>query len=114
MKQDHDYDGVYFIKGMFSLHQLGQFKKFGINALSMFHYIRLKQGLIPRNNPDHNKFSTWVLVDNANLQKWVGVHQSTKWEVLKKLESAKLIEVLRRGKGKCPKVRITCPEKLLN
>ena len=115
MKQDHDYDGVYFTLGKLSFYQFNEFYKIaGINGLRLFQYVRTKQGLLPRIDPGHNKPTTWVLVDNNNAQKWFGLHQSQKWESIVKLEEAKLIEVRRGGIGKCPHVKIVCPEKLLH
>jgi|TARA_R110002020_G_scaffold40365_1_gene119351 hypothetical protein len=115
MKQDHDFEGVYFTLGKLSIYQFNKFYDVaGINGLRLFQYIRTKQGLIPRGDPGNQKPTSWILVDNHNLEKWFGVHPPQKWVSLVKLEEAKLIEVNRKGTGKCPLVRIICPEKVLH
>ncbi len=110
----HYDEGVFFTKGMVSIYHFNEFSKFGINGLRILQYIRTKQGLIPRSNPLSNKFNTWIYVDNKNLYEWFGVHQSTKWELLKKMKKANLIDYIPRGSGHLPRVRIVLPEKNLN
>ena len=110
---DDQYRGnVYFTKGPLSIHQFNEFANFGINGLRMFQYIRTKQGLNTDKTKQH--FRTWVHVENKNLYDWFGVHQSTKWELLKKMKDANLIEYELRGVGRAPRVRIICPDKKLN
>jgi|TARA_Y100000310_G_scaffold340191_1_gene435141 hypothetical protein len=105
-------DGIYFTMGPISIHQFNEFSRHGINGLRILQYIRTKQGL----NLDRNEKrpTTWVHVENKNLYDWFGVHQSTKWELLKAMAEDGLIEYVKRGIGKSPKVRIVCPEKKLN
>ena len=95
-----------------SIHQFNEFANFGINGLRLFQYIRTKQGL----NTDKTKrhYKVWIHVENKNLYDWFGVHQSTKWELLKKMKEANLIEYELRGMGRAPRVRIICPNKKLN
>ena len=110
---DDQYRGnVYFTKGPLSIHQFNEFANFGINGLRLFQYIRTKQGL----NLDKTKrhYKVWIHVENKNLYDWFGVHQSTKWELLKKMKDANLIEYELRGVGRAPRVRIICPDKKLN
>ena len=110
----HYHEGVFFTKGRVSIYHFNEFAKFGINGLRILQYIRTKQGLIPRSNPLSNRFNTWIYVDNKNLYEWFGVHQSTKWELLKKMKKANLIDYIPRGSGHLPRVRIVLPEKNLN
>jgi|TARA_Y100000034_G_C6778887_1_gene347936 hypothetical protein len=110
---DRAYDeGIYFTMGPISIYQFNEFANFGINGLRLFQYIRTKQGV----NPDKTKrhYRTWVHVENKNLYDWFGVHQSVKWELLKKMKEANLIDYVKRGMGKTPRVRIICPDKKLN
>ena len=110
---DDQYRGnVYFTKGPLSIHQFNEFANFGINGLRLFQYIRTKQGLNTDKTKQH--FRTWIHVENKNLYDWFGVHQSTKWELLKKMKEANLIEYELRGMGRAPRVRIICPNKKLN
>ena len=110
---DDQYRGnVYFTKGPLSIHQFNEFANFGINGLRLFQYIRTKQGLNTDKTKQH--FRTWIHVENKNLYDWFGVHQSTKWELLKKMKKANLIEYELRGTGRAPRVRIICPNKKLN
>ena len=112
---DGHYDkGVFFTKGRVSIYHFNEFAKFGINGLRVLQYIRTKQGLIPKSNPLANRFNTWIYVDNKNLYEWFGVHQSTKWALLKRMKEAKLIDYEKRGTGHIPRVRIVLPEKKLN
>ena len=103
---------IYFTSGPLSIHQFNEFANFGINGLRLFQYIRTKQGL----NTDKTKrhYKVWIHVENKNLYDWFGVHQSTKWELLKKMKKANLIEYELRGTGRAPRVRIICPNKKLN
>ena len=88
---DNQYIGnIYFTKGPLSIHQFNEFANFGINGLRLFQYIRTKQGLNTDKTKQH--FRTWIHVENKNLYDWFGVHQSTKWELLKKMKKANLIE----------------------
>ena len=110
---DDQYRGnIYFTKGPLSIHQFNEFANFGINGLRLFQYIRTKQGLNTDKTKQH--FRTWIHVENKNLYDWFGVHQSTKWELLKKMKEANLIEYELRGVGRAPRVRIICPDKKLN
>ena len=110
---DDQYRGnIYFTKGPLSIHQFNEFANFGINGLRLFQYIRTKQGLNTDKTKQH--FRTWIHVENKNLYDWFGVHQSTKWELLKKMQEANLIEYELRGIGRAPRVRIICPDKKLN
>ena len=110
---DDQYRGnVYFTKGPLSIHQFNEFANFGINGLRLFQYIRTKQGLNTDKTKQH--FRTWIHMENKNLYDWFGVHQSTKWELLKKMKEANLIEYELRGMGRAPRVRIICPNKKLN
>ena len=110
---DRAYDeGIYFTMGPLSIHQFNEFANFGINGLRLFQYIRTKQGI----NPDKTKrhYRAWIHVENKNLYDWFGVHQSTKWELLKEMSKAGIIDYVKRGPGKTPRVRIICPDKKLN
>jgi hypothetical protein len=55
-----------------------------------------------------------VKIDNKRLYEWFGVGPNKKWEALNKLESRKIIEVKRNGRGKLPVVKIILPKKKLN
>ena len=110
---DRAYDeGIYFTMGPISIYQFNEFANFGINGLRLFQYIRTKQGI----NPDKTKrhYRAWIHVENKNLYDWFGVHQSTKWELLKEMSEAGIIDYVKRGSGKAPRVRIVCPDKKLN
>ena len=55
-----------------------------------------------------------ITTDNKRLYEWFGVGPNKKWEALNKLESRKIIEVKRNGRGKLPVVKIILPKKKLN
>ncbi len=82
--------GIYFTRGLLSIHQFNEFAKFGINGLRMFQYIRTKQGLNIDKSQKHPR--VWVHVDNKNLYDWFGVHQSTKWELLKEMSEEGIVD----------------------
>ena len=58
----------------------------------------------------------WVYIDNKNLYDWFGLHQPTKWKLLKELSDPKvgLLEYEKRGSGKLPLARIKAPKKKLH
>ena len=103
---------IYFTMGPLSIFQFNEFARFGINGLRIFQYIRTKQGLNPNKDEKHPR--VWIHIENKNLYDWFGVHQSTKWELLKKMAEDGIIEYEKRGTGRVPRVRIICPNKKLN
>ena len=105
-------ENIHFIMGPLSIYQFNQFAEHGLCAVRLFQYIRTKQGLNTDKTKQH--FRTWIHVENKNLYDWFGVHQSTKWELLKKMKKANLIEYEKRGSARSPRVRIDCPDKKLN
>ena len=56
----------------------------------------------------------WIYIDNKNLYNWFGLHQSTKWKLLKKLSDSNILEYETRGSGRMPRVRIKSPKKKIN
>ena len=82
------------------------------NDLRLYQYIRTIQGLKYPGAAENSHLP--VKVDNKNLYAWFGVGPTKKWEALCKLETKKIIEVKRGGRGKLPTVRIILPKKKLN
>jgi hypothetical protein len=110
---------IHFTMGPLSIYQFNQFAEHGLCALRLFQYIRTKQGLVYGNKPEYKGKDTshkWVYIDNKNLYDWFGLHQPTKWKLLKQLSDPKigLLEYEKRGSGKLPIARIKAPKKKLN
>ena len=103
--------------GPISIFQFNQFAEHGLCAVRLFNYIKTKQGLVYGKKPEFKGKDTshlWVYIDNKNLYDWYGLHQPTKWKLLKQLQEAKLLEYEKRGSGKMPRVRIVSPNKKIN
>tara|TARA_B100000029_G_C17261554_1_gene846495 strand:+ start:151 stop:552 length:402 start_codon:yes stop_codon:yes gene_type:complete len=108
---------VHFIMGPLSIYQFNQFANHGLCAVRLFQYIRTKQGLVYGSKPEFKGKDTshkWIYIDNKNLYDWFGLHQPTKWKLLKQLSETGLIEYQKRGSGRMPLVRIKAPKKNLN
>ena len=108
---------VHFTMGPLSIYQFNQFAEHGLCAVRLFQYIKTKQGLVYGSKPEYKGKDTshkWVYMDNKNLYEWFGLHQSTKWKLLKELSIDGLIEYQKRGSGRLPLVRIKTPKKKLN
>ena len=119
--ETNQYDGhfggdVFFTKGPLSINQFQQFSSRGLLAIKLWYYIRTKQGLVYHKAIYKGKDTShlWVYMDNKNLYEWVGLHQSDKWSLLKKLKQEGLIDYKKRGSGKTPLVKIVCDKKSLN
>ena len=89
-----------------------EISKCGVNALRLYQYIRTIQGLKYPGKEENSHRP--VKIDNKRLYEWFGVGPNKKWEALNKLESRKIIEVKRNGRGKLPVVKIILPKKKLN
>ena len=105
--------------GPLSIYQFNKFAEHGLCAVRLFQYIRTKQGLVWGSKPEYKGKDTshkWVYIDNKNLYDWFGLHQPTKWKLLKELSDPKvgLLEYQKRGSGKLPLARIKVPKKKLN
>ena len=113
-----NFDGdVNFIMGPISIYQFNAFADHGLCAVRLFQYIRTKQGLVYGSKAEFRGKDTshlWVYIDNKNLYDWFGLHQPTKWKLLKQLQQEKLLEYETRGPGKMPRVRIKSPKKKIN
>ena len=110
---------VHFIMGPLSIYQFNQFAIHGLCAVRLFQYIRTKQGLVYGSRAEFKGKDTshkWIYIDNKNLYNWFGLHQPTKWKLLKELSDPKvgLLEYQKRGSGRMPLVRIKAPKKKLN
>ena len=108
---------VHFIMGPLSIYQFNAFADHGLCAVRLFQYIRTKQGLVYGHRKEFKGKDTsnkWIYVDNKNLYNWFGLHQPTKWKLLKQLSETGLIEYQKRGSGRMPLVRIKAPKKKLN
>lgn len=108
---------VNFMLGPISIYQFNQFADHGLCAVRLFQYIRTKQGLVYNKKPEFKGKDTshlWVYIDNKNLYDWFGLHQSTKWKLLKQLQQDDLLEYESRGPGRMPRVRIKSPKKKIN
>ena len=95
--------GVTFTMGPIHFNQFNAFSKYGINALRIFQYCIIVQGLKRKQKKTEDEF---IKIDNSNLYKWFGVHQPKKWTTLKKLHNAGLIELRKQGRGRAPLVKI--------
>ena len=103
--------------GPISIYQFNAFADHGLCAVRLFQYIRTKQGLVYGSKAEFKGKDTshlWVYIDNKNLYDWFGLHQPTKWKLLKQLQQEKLLEYETRGPGKMPRVRIKSPKKKIN
>ena len=99
-----------FIRGPLDLHQINKFANYGINAVRLFLYMRMREGqLHSKGELKSAKEHTFIRLDNKILEAMVGVHKSNKWPNLRKLEAANLIELRKNGKGKAPEAKIICP-----
>ena len=112
-------ENIHFIMGPLSIYQFNKFAEHGLRAVRLFQYIRTKQGLVYGSKPEFRGKDTshkWVFIDNKNLYDWFGLHQPTKWFLLKKLSDPEigLIEYVKRGSGKLPIARIKAPKKKLH
>ena len=110
---------VHFIMGPLSIYQFNAFADHGLCAVRLFQYIRTKQGLVYGHRKEFKGKDTsnkWVYIDKKNLYEWFGLHQPTKWKLLKELSDPKvgLLEYQKRGSGRIPLVRIKAPKKKLN
>jgi len=108
---------VNYMMGPISIFQFNQFAEHGLCAVRLFNYIKTKQGLVYGKKPEFKGKDTshlWVYIDNKNLYDWYGLHQPTKWKLLKQLAEEKLLEYETRGPGKMPRVRIKSPKKKIN
>ena len=90
--------------GPLSIYQFAEFSKCGLGALKLFQYIKTKEGLTKEK---------WVVVDNVNAYKWFGLSTSSKWRAIAKLREKKLIKV-DGANGRCPRIKIICPQKKLH
>ncbi len=90
--------------GPISIYQFAEFSKCGLGALKLFQYIKTKEGLTK---------DKWVVVDNVNAYKWFGLSASTKWRAISKLREKNLIKV-DGANGRCPRIKIVCPQKKLH
>jgi hypothetical protein len=117
-KYNCNFEGdVNFIMGPLSIYQFNQFADYGLCAVRLFQYIRTKQGLTYGFKKEYKGKDTshlFVYIDNKNLYDWFGLHQPTKWKLLKKLQEDGLLEYETRGPGKMPLVRILSPKKKIN
>ena len=92
---------VNFIMGPLSIYQFNKFAEHGLCA------VRLEEIF-------EKYASSVVYIDNKNLYDWFGLHQPTKWKLLKKLKTEGLLDYETRGPGKMPLVRILSPKKKIN
>ena len=97
-----------FIRGPISLNQLLEFSKFGINAVRIFLYIRMQEGILVSQQLLDNKEHTFVKLDNKNTEAVVGLHKTHKWDRLRALEAKGLIE-LKTKNGSAPEAKILVP-----
>ena len=98
-----------FIRGPISLHQLLEFSKFGVNAVRIFLYIRMQEGILVSQQLLDKQEHTFIKLDNKNLEATVGLHKSNKWPRLRALEENGLIELKVNGAGKAPEAKIITP-----
>ena len=98
-----------FIRGPISLNQLLEFSKFGVNAVRIFLYIRMQEGILVTKELLDKKDHTFIKLDNKSLEEKVGVHKSNKWDRLRCLEENGLIELKVNGAGKAPQAKIIVP-----
>ena len=97
-----------FIRGPLDIYQVNRFLEYGINAARIFLYIRMREGQLVSAGELKPKEHTFITLDNKTMEAMVSVHKSNKWPNLRKLESAKLIEI-NHSKGRAPRVKIICP-----
>ena len=56
-----------FIRGPISLNQLLEFSKFGVNAVRIFLYIRMQEGILVTKELLDKKDHTFIKLDNKSL-----------------------------------------------
>lgn len=98
-----------FIRGPISLNQLLEFSKFGVNAVRIFLYIRMQEGILVSEQLLDKQEHTFIKLDNKNLETTVGLHKSNKWPRLRALEENGLIKLKVNGAGKAPEAKIITP-----
>ena len=98
-----------FVRGPFSVNQLLEFSKYGVNAIRIFWYIRMQEGKLVSAGELLPKEHTFIKLDNKNLEAIAGVHKSIKWDRLRALEENGLIELRVNGAGKAPDAKIIVP-----
>ena len=98
-----------FIRGPFSMNQILEFSKYGINAIRIFLYIRYQEGKLVSAKQPLPKEHTFIKLDNKTLESTVGIHRSNKWDRLRVLEENGLIELKVNGAGKAPEAKIIVP-----
>ena len=98
-----------FIQGPISLNQILEFSRYGVNAVRLYIYIRMQEGilisqkLLDRDEHTHIKIPTKVLEDVFM------VHRSIKWDKLRTLEEKGLIDLKLNGPGIAPEAMILVP-----
>jgi len=97
-----------FIRGPISVNQLLEFSKYGINAVRIFLYIRMQEGILVLQQLLDSKNHTFVKLDNKNTEALVGLHKTHKWDRLRALEQNGLIELKTRN-GAAPEAKIIVP-----
>ena len=97
-----------FVRGPFSLNQLNEFCRYGINAVRIFCYIRMQEGKLVSKGLLEPKTHTFIKLDNKNTEELVGLHKSHKWDKLRTLEQKGLIK-LKTKKGVAPEAKIIVP-----
>ena len=80
------YDKGKFIRGPISVNQLLEFSKYGVNAVRIFLYIRMQEGIMVSRGELSRTAHTFIKIPNKKLEELVGVHRSIKWEKLRVLE----------------------------
>ena len=97
-----------FIRGPFSLNQLNEFLKYGVNAARIYCYIRMQEGMLVSKKLLGPKEHTFIRLDNKNTEELVCLHKSHKWDKLRTLQQRGLIE-LRTRTGAAPEAKIIVP-----
>ncbi|HAI42266.1 MAG TPA: hypothetical protein DCM40_31215 [Maribacter sp.] len=103
------YDKGKFIRGPISVNQLLEFSKYGVNAVRIFLYIRMQEGIMVSRGELSRNAHTFIKIPNKKLEELVGVHRSIKWEKLRVLEEKKLIDLKLNGQGRAPEAKILVP-----
>ena len=98
-----------FIRGPISLNQVLEFSKYGVNAVRLYVYIRMQEGILVSRKELSKNEHTFIKIPNKVLENVFLVHRSIKWDKLRTLEEKGLIELKLNGQGIAPEAKILVP-----
>jgi len=98
-----------FIQGPISLNQFLEFSRYGVNAVRLYYYIRMQEGILVSQGLLERDQHTFIKIPTKILEDVFMVHRSIKWDKLRTLEEKKLISLKLNGSGIAPEAKIIVP-----